>query len=113
MKIKTLKGLALQDILTQVHLYVHRGQAINLTYNLSSQHNASFRSTFDPHWDLAGVDMHIAFPDMHTVHTASALTCTSSNKGESCVHPQCSVHHCHPLLTLYIEFQSGVNQDVD
>ena len=73
MKIKTLKGLALQDILTQVHLYVHRGQAINLTYNLSSQHNASFRSTFDPHWDLAGVDMHIAFPDMHTVHTACHL----------------------------------------
>ena len=25
MKLKTLKGLALQDILTEVHLYVHRG----------------------------------------------------------------------------------------
>lgn len=25
MKLKTLKGLALQDILTQVHTYVHRG----------------------------------------------------------------------------------------
>lgn len=24
-KLKTLKGLALQDILTEVHLYVHRG----------------------------------------------------------------------------------------
>lgn len=31
MKIKTLKGLALQDILTEVHLYVHRGQSINFT----------------------------------------------------------------------------------
>jgi len=30
MKIKTLKGLALQDILTEVHLYVHRGQSIDL-----------------------------------------------------------------------------------
>ena len=28
MKLKTLKGLALQDILTEVHLYVHRGQFI-------------------------------------------------------------------------------------
>ena len=25
MKLKTLKGLALEDIITQVHIYVHRG----------------------------------------------------------------------------------------
>ena len=80
---------------------------------MSSQHNANLRSIFDPDWDLAGVDMHIAVPDMQTVHTASALTNTSSYKGESCVHLQSSVHHCHALLTVYIEFQSGVNQDVD
>lgn len=28
MKLKTLKGLALQDILTEVHTYVHRGQSL-------------------------------------------------------------------------------------
>ena len=25
MKLKTLKGLALQDILTDIHVYIHRG----------------------------------------------------------------------------------------
>ena len=39
MKLKTLKGLALQDILTEVHLYVHRGKLVQqyrsyLTYNV-------------------------------------------------------------------------------
>ena len=39
MKLKTLKGLALQDILTEVHLYVHRGKFVQqygsyLTYNV-------------------------------------------------------------------------------
>lgn len=27
MELKTLKGLALQDILTEIHLFVHRGRA--------------------------------------------------------------------------------------
>ena len=32
MKLKTLKGLALQDILTEVHSYVHRGQFKSFFY---------------------------------------------------------------------------------
>ena len=32
MKLKTLKGLALQDILTQIHTYVHRGSLLALCF---------------------------------------------------------------------------------
>ena len=35
MKLKTFKGLALQDILTEVHLYVHRGQ-LTMILSISS-----------------------------------------------------------------------------
>lgn len=28
MELKTLKGLALQDILTEIHLFVHRGRGL-------------------------------------------------------------------------------------
>ena len=46
MKLKTLKGLALQDILTQVHLYVHRGgfSFVNIHPLICSYINIMFSS---------------------------------------------------------------------
>ena len=70
MKIKTLKGLALQDILTEVHLYVHRGQSINIWLWFVFIRILFF--AFE-NMKCSKCILYVAFPNTHTFHAASSV----------------------------------------
>ena len=64
MKIKTLKGLALQDVLTEVHLYVHRGQSINLLFFFIADCKCSLFGNMK----CSKCVVCVAFPNMRPFH---------------------------------------------
>ena len=71
MKIKTLKGLALQDILTEVHLYVHRGQSINIWLWFVFISRIIFFAS--ENMKCSKCILYVAFPNTHTFRAASSV----------------------------------------